>query len=164
MAIPCDDVDLALFQASTYIRVGNGKKAMFWHNKWLQGSAPKDIAPNLFHLARFKKRTMHKELMNDNWMCAVRQLSTQVELREFIRLWQLLREVSQSADVEDQILWKWMTNGEYTVNSAYSVQFQGSHPLFPSNKLWKAKTESKVKIFAWTTMHQKILIAKQPHS
>jgi hypothetical protein len=82
--------------------------------------------------------------MNDNWMCVVRQLSTQVELREFIRLWQLLREVSQSADVEDQILWKWMTNGEYTVNSAYSVQFQGSHPLFPYNKLWKAKTEPKV--------------------
>jgi hypothetical protein len=37
MAIPCDDADLALFQASTCIRVGNGKKAMFWHDKWLQG-------------------------------------------------------------------------------------------------------------------------------
>jgi hypothetical protein len=61
--------------------------------------------------------------MNDNWMRAVRQLSTQVELREFIRLWQLLREVSLSADVEDQILWKWTLNGEYTVNSAYSIQF-----------------------------------------
>jgi hypothetical protein len=44
--------------------------------------------------------------MNDNWMCAVCQLSTQVELREFIRLWQLLREVSLSVDVEDQIFWK----------------------------------------------------------
>jgi hypothetical protein len=104
MTIPCDDTDLALFQASTCIRVGNGKKVMFWHDKWLQGSGPKDIAPNFFRVARFKKRTVYKELMNDNWMCAVCQLSTQVELREFIRLWQLLREVSLSVDVEDQNL------------------------------------------------------------
>jgi hypothetical protein len=95
--------------------------------------------------------------MNDNWMRAVQHLSTQVELREFIRLWQLLREVPLSAEVEDQILWKWTPNGEYTANWTYSVQFQGSHPLFPSKKLWKAKTEPKVKTFAWTTMHQKIL-------
>jgi hypothetical protein len=96
MAIPCDNADLALFQASTCIRVSNGKKAMFWHDKWLQGSAPKDIVPNLFRLTHFKMRTVHRELMNDNWMRAVRHLSTQVEFREFIRLWQLLRDVPLS--------------------------------------------------------------------
>jgi hypothetical protein len=74
-------------------------------------------------------------------------------------LWQLLREVSLSAEEEDQNLWKWMSNGEYTASSAYSVQFQGSHPPFRSKKLWKARTEPKVKIFAWTMMHQKILTA-----
>jgi hypothetical protein len=55
MAIPCDDDDLAPFQASTCIQVENGKKSMFWHDRWLQGLAPKDIAPNLFCLAHFKK-------------------------------------------------------------------------------------------------------------
>jgi hypothetical protein len=82
-----------------------------------------------------------------------------VELWEFIMLWQLLREVSLSAEEEDQNLWKWMSNGEYTASSAYSVQFQGSHPPFRSKKLWKVRTEPKVKIFAWTMMHQKILTA-----
>jgi hypothetical protein len=54
MVIPCDDQDLALFQVSTCIRVGNGRKAIFWQDRWLQGLAPKDIAPNLFGLAHFK--------------------------------------------------------------------------------------------------------------
>jgi hypothetical protein len=54
MVIPCDDQDLAMFQVSTCIRVGNGRKAIFWQDRWLQGLAPKDIAPNLFGLAHFK--------------------------------------------------------------------------------------------------------------
>jgi hypothetical protein len=37
--------------------------------------------------------------------------------------------------------------------------FRAPTPFFPSNKLWKAKTEPKVKIFASTMMHQKILTA-----
>jgi hypothetical protein len=57
----------------------------------------------------------------------------------------------------DKIMWKWSPNGEYTARSAYQIQFNGSHPPFQVGKLWKAKTESKVKVFGWTTLHQKIL-------
>jgi hypothetical protein len=64
MPLPCDDEDLALFQASTEIKIGNGKKALFWHDRWLGGRAPKDMAPHLFNLAHFKNRTM-KELNNE---------------------------------------------------------------------------------------------------
>jgi hypothetical protein len=102
---------------------------------------------------------VHNELLNDNWAHAVQHLSTQVELREYIKLWQLLRGVSLSVDEEDRILWKWMPNGEYTASLAYAIQFRGSHPPFHTNKLWKAKTEPMVKIFGWTMMHQKILAA-----
>jgi hypothetical protein len=105
MTIPCDD-DLALFQASTHIKIGNGKNAMFWHDRWLQGQALKDIAPNLFKLAHFKKRTMQKELQNDNWVYAVRHISTEVELREYINLWQFLKGVILNMDEKDEILWK----------------------------------------------------------
>jgi hypothetical protein len=55
----------------------------------------------------FKKRTLHKELQNDNWMYAVRHISTEIQLREYINLWQLLRGVSLNMDEKDEILWKW---------------------------------------------------------
>jgi hypothetical protein len=41
---------------------------LFWHDKWLQGIAPKDFVPNLFKLTHFKKRTVQKELQNRNWI------------------------------------------------------------------------------------------------
>jgi hypothetical protein len=31
---------MTIFQASTEINLGNGKKALFWYDKWLDGVAP----------------------------------------------------------------------------------------------------------------------------
>jgi hypothetical protein len=59
------------------------------------------------NMISFKKRTLHKELQNDNWMYAVRHISTEIQLREYINLWQLLRGVSLNMDEKDEILWKW---------------------------------------------------------
>jgi hypothetical protein len=66
MTIPCDEDDMALFRASTEIKLGNGKKVIFLHDKWLEGMAPIDVAPNLYKKAHFKKRTVAKELWNKN--------------------------------------------------------------------------------------------------
>jgi hypothetical protein len=85
MTLPCDAQDRALFQASAEIKLGNGKKASFWQDKWLDGNAPKEIAPNLFKLARFKNRTMAKELENNNWIHAARHLSTREEFLEYVK-------------------------------------------------------------------------------
>ena len=42
---PCDKVDRDLFSACTTIHLGNGEIARFWADKWLNGEAPKQIAP-----------------------------------------------------------------------------------------------------------------------
>jgi hypothetical protein len=102
---------------------------------------------------------MHKELQNSNWVFAVRRISTEVEIREFINLCQLLRGVSLNMNKKDEILWRWTTNEDYSASSSYKIQFQGSHPPFQTKKLWKARAEPKVKIFWWTSMHQKNLTA-----
>jgi hypothetical protein len=59
-------------------------------------------------------------------------------------------------EVNDSIVWKWTLSDEFSTASAYSIQFQGSHPPFYSGKLEKVKAEQKVKFFGWTAMHQKI--------
>jgi hypothetical protein len=43
--IPCANIDRDLFNASTVVTVGKGDKAMFWHSNWVNGQAPKNIAP-----------------------------------------------------------------------------------------------------------------------
>ena len=44
MELPCNDVDRLLFNSSTTISLGDGTKARFWHNNWLDGEAPKYLA------------------------------------------------------------------------------------------------------------------------
>jgi hypothetical protein len=46
--LPCDETDKQLFRASTIISLGNGGKAKFWHDRWLQGSSPKELTPSLY--------------------------------------------------------------------------------------------------------------------
>lgn len=50
---PCDEHDRLFFAACSTISIGNGERAKFWTNAWLNGRRPKDIAPGLF--ARTKK-------------------------------------------------------------------------------------------------------------
>jgi hypothetical protein len=56
--VPCKDIDRLLFNASTTITIRNGHKACFWHHAWLDGEAPRYLAPNLFKLVRRKNRTV----------------------------------------------------------------------------------------------------------
>ena len=37
----------AMFQASIYVELGDGLKALFWTDHWLQGQSLMDIAPYL---------------------------------------------------------------------------------------------------------------------
>jgi hypothetical protein len=47
--------------------VGNGRTTPFWKARWLNGFAPRELAPNLYSLARFKKRSVASELSNLNF-------------------------------------------------------------------------------------------------
>jgi hypothetical protein len=142
------------------ICLGNRRNAIFWHDKWLNGSTPIDIALNLYKLPCFKSRMVARELRNKSWMGAARHISSREELVEFIKLWSLIKNIKLREEENDHIQWKWTPNGEYFAASAYHLQFQGSHPPFQTGQLWKARTEPKVKTFGWTAMHQRIPMAE----
>jgi len=71
--LSCNDLDRLLFNTSTTITIGNGNKARFWHHNWLDGEAPRYLAPHLFQLVSRKNRTVCQELQNGNW---IRSLGT----------------------------------------------------------------------------------------
>ena len=41
--LPCNNDDRLLFKASTTITIGDGAKARFWHDNWLDGVAPQEL-------------------------------------------------------------------------------------------------------------------------
>ena len=48
MYVPCDKMDRDLVFASTIVSVDKGDLAPFWLCSWVDGSAPRNIAPMLF--------------------------------------------------------------------------------------------------------------------
>lgn len=44
----------AFFRASTYTILGNGSKALFWTDRWVQGKAIQDMAPTLISLVSLR--------------------------------------------------------------------------------------------------------------
>jgi hypothetical protein len=58
MNIQLTPTEIALCRACTRIIIGNGQQKSFWKDKWLNGQAPKDIAPECFRLAWRKNQTV----------------------------------------------------------------------------------------------------------
>jgi hypothetical protein len=66
-------------------------------------------------------------------------------LRKFVELWATLKNVQLEAHTEDRITWRLKAaNGEYTVKSAYGVQFLGSTVSILHKTVWKAWASPKV--------------------
>jgi hypothetical protein len=58
MNIQLTVAEQALFKLCTEITVGDGNKTKFWKDRWLNGRAPQDIAPECFRLAWRKNHTV----------------------------------------------------------------------------------------------------------
>jgi hypothetical protein len=63
-----DSCDRHLFFCSTVVTIENGKDSPFWEARWLHGIAPKELAPNLHKVARYKSRLVSYELQNNRWI------------------------------------------------------------------------------------------------
>jgi hypothetical protein len=50
---------------------------LFWEARWLNGAAPKEVAPNLYRQAGYKYRTVHKEVQNLKWVKNLRSINTE---------------------------------------------------------------------------------------
>jgi hypothetical protein len=93
-----------------------------------------EIAPNLYKLARFKKRIVATELQNSNWIRNLGVINNPDVLEEFTLLYIALSTVVLN-DQRDQIIWQWISNVQYTAASAYNCQFTGAMTSFPAKDI-----------------------------
>jgi hypothetical protein len=121
--LPCSKDNRLLFKASTMIMIGDGAKAQFRHDNWLDGEAPKNHAPHMFELVRRKNRSVQQELHNGRWMHYLRnRVNTTEHMEEFVSLWIRIQAVHLPPCVRDSIIWRWTANGSYSTRSAYRIQ------------------------------------------
>lgn len=121
METPCDELDKSLFRASTKITLGDGKKTSFWHDFWLSGCAPKDVAPSIFRLAKRKGNCVQLELENNHWLTSLRLIITLAEINDLVHLGSQLQHIVLQTNSLDNITWKWTQHGDCTAKSAYEA-------------------------------------------
>ena len=129
MKLPCDSTDEDLFNASTMVTVGNGKIAEFWKSSWIHGQAPKSIAPSLFRKTKMKNITVEKALTNNNWIRLCFPCSGEVELREFVSLWQAIGNMQELNGLEDTITWRWAVQCKQCLQHPILIQLQYNESL-----------------------------------
>jgi hypothetical protein len=83
---------------------------LFGKQDELMAQPPKEFAPNLFILTRFKKRCVHYELQNLNWIKSLGNIHSPTLFDEFILLFMALEPVVLTQH-KDEIKWKWTADG-----------------------------------------------------
>ena len=105
-----------------WARLEMAKKPVFWHKSWLEGEAPRNLAPHLLKRVRRKNRTVQQELHNGACIHSLRdKITTATHIEEFVSLWIRIQYVQLTLGVRDTIAWKWMANGCYSTRSAYQI-------------------------------------------
>jgi hypothetical protein len=99
--------------------VGNGATALFWVDRWLDGQAIRNIAPDLFALipkhAR-KRRTVREATNERRWIADIQGATSS------LALWIRVRDV-QLVPVPDTLLWRWTKEVQYSSKSCYEFLF-----------------------------------------
>ena len=132
--MPCNAADRLVYNASTTIMVGNGRKAQFSHHSSINGEAPRNLAPHLFELVKSKNKSVEQELCNVAWIRILSSnITTTIQFEELLSLWIRLQNVQLQPEIRDSIAWRWTPDGQYSTNSADRVQFKGSYRRCKSN-------------------------------
>jgi hypothetical protein len=143
--------ELDAFAVSTTMVTGNGESALFWEDRWLDGKAMKEVAPEVYALVpkrRRKARTVRQALMDRTWIADIVGAPSALALWQYVQLWIRLRDTQLSAD-PDRMVWRWTTDGQYSSSSCYDALFQGAIVAGFWKLNWKSWAPPRVKFFLW---------------
>jgi hypothetical protein len=122
------------------VHLGNGERARFWHDRWLDGLKVEDVAPNLVALVpahKFKERTIHDGL-SGMWLRDCGPNLGEAALAEFFILWQMLADVQLFPEREDTLRWCWSGDRVYSAKSAYNTFFVGRLTTTRTSVIWRS--------------------------
>ena len=147
----------AFFKASTYTRLGDGRRALFWEDRWIDGQDVATIAPYL-HLRVpqrvRRKQTVQEGLQGRAWVRCISGGLSVHELTDYLHLWATVNDC-QLIDQPDQTIWRWTTDGKYSVKSAYKMMHTGSIAMTGHRLIWKTWGPLRVNIFLWLAVKRR---------
>lgn len=164
-AMLCSDCDrdlVAFFQASLAVRLGDGRRALFWTDPWLEGRSIEQLAPNLAQAVTTRvtrSRTVADALSNRRWMRDITGPLTIPVLMEYVRIRVLTDRIVLHADEPDAFGWRWSPSGTFSSSSAYNAFFHGQTTLLGAKQLWRSRAPNECRFFLWLLLHGRVWTA-----
>jgi hypothetical protein len=144
-------LERSLFFASTTMVLGDGRTALFWEDRWLDGRSISEIAPLLYACIPKRRRRIRMVadgLLNHSWARDIHGTIGIPEIGEYLLLWRRLESV-QLTDQADAMTWKWNDSGVYSAKSCYNAMFLGSTSCSTWRLTWRTWAPQSVKFFTW---------------
>jgi hypothetical protein len=100
---------MAIFEAATCVVLGDGERASFWKDRWLDGMRVVKIAPNMVKLVSVRSVNSRsvKEGLTGRWLLDVGPDLGPEALVEFFMLWHRLANIVLNPVREDVSVWGW---------------------------------------------------------
>lgn len=154
----------AMFEASISVQVGDGTRALFWRDRWLQGRSIADLAPCLFdavgqHARRC--RTVAAGCSQRAWVQDITGALTVQVILDYLSVWDLVESTSLQPNTPDRFLWKWTADHVFTTASAYRAFFVGQYSIAGAKTLCKTRAPGKCKFFGWLAIHDRCWTAER---
>ncbi|KAE8812101.1 hypothetical protein D1007_10938 [Hordeum vulgare] len=150
--------DSSIFDSSVRIQLGNGHRALFWTDSWLNGRAIKHSAPAVFTSVDSRAQrtfSVHEALTNRTWIRDITGVLIVHVHSRFLALLDNLQEVAVQLGVPDCFIWKWTDLGSYA-HIIYHLFFAGLE-RFPCGKvISRTRAPAKCKMHVWLAMQRRI--------
>jgi len=145
------------FRASTRTIIGNGRRTLFWLDSWLDGVSIRTLAPTLltFVPKRIANRlTVAEALPGRHWVRTIGGGVTAPATVEYLRLWHAVSGITLNEN-QDRMVWRWTSDGGFTVRLAYRALHLGSHPIPGCVRVWEVWAPLRVKLFLWLAIRRR---------
>jgi hypothetical protein len=147
-------------RASSFVRLGDGKCAKFWTDKWLpKKRAIIDAYPLLASFVKDSGLTVSQALHNNTWIKDIRGGVSRAALAQYLHLWDELLQVQLSDDAADALVWCHSSDGNFSTSSAYNLFFVANKCFPCAGPIWRSKAPARCKFFMWLAVHRRCLTA-----
>ena len=139
----------SFFQASTYTIIGNSRNTLFCQDSWVHEVSIRAMAPTLMHFVPKRvicRLTVAEALTDRHWVRTISGGVTAAAAAEYLQVWHAIEDIVLT-DAPDRLVWRWESDGSFSVRSAYQALHLGSHPILGYVRIWGVWAPLKVKLF-----------------
>lgn len=152
-----------IFKWGAIYKLGNGRNIDFWEDRWFGEMTLSSLFPEIFHLSQPRTNLKISDCLSCNGWCWDTILGDDIYGNPSVNasITALKDRISNAciSQGQDIVLWRWSTDGRFTVKSTYSTLRDGGMRDARTGKIWCLRIPLKVKVFYWLVLKKKPLTA-----